>query len=51
MRFKKVPKRIVELNLNEVKLLRFALMQFRSKCLNAGKPTEDIDELIIRVSK
>lgn len=51
MRFKKTPKRIVELNPNEVKLLRFALMRFRNKCLNAGKPTEDIDDLIIRVSK
>ena len=51
MRFKKAPKRIVELNLNEVKLLRFSLIRFGNKCVYAGKPTVDIDDLIIRVSK
>ena len=47
MRFKKTPKRIVELNLEEVRLLRQALMQFRNKCINAGKPTEDIEALLL----
>ena len=51
MRFKKAPKRIVELNMAEVRLLRQALMQFRNKCLNAGKPTEDIEGLLIKVTK
>ena len=51
MRFKKVPKRIVELNREEARLLRHALMQFRNKCLNLGKPTEDIEGLLIKVTK
>ena len=49
MRFKKSPKRIVELSPAEARLLRYALMQFRNKVLNAGKPTEDIDALLIKV--
>lgn len=49
MRFKKAPKRIVELSPAETRLLRHALMQFRNKALHAGKPTEDIDELLVRV--
>jgi hypothetical protein len=51
MRFKKTPKRIVELNLEEVRLLRHVLMQFRNKCLYLGKPTEDIEGLLIKVTK
>ena len=49
MRFKKSQKRIVELCPAEARLLRYALMQFRNKVLHAGKPTEDIDELILKV--
>ena len=51
MRFKRAPKRILELNMDEVRLLRQALMQFRNKCLNLGKPTEDIEGLLIKVTK
>ena len=51
MRFKKAPKRIVELNQEEVRLLRHVLMQFRNKCLYLGKPTEDIEGLLIKVTK
>ena len=47
MRFKKSPKRIVELCPAEARLLRYALMQFRNKVLNAGKPTEDIESLLL----
>ena len=47
MRFKKAQKRIVELSMEEVRLLRQALMQFRNKCLHAGKPTEDIEALLL----
>ena len=47
MRFKKAPQRIVELNRDEVRLLRHALMQFRNKCINAHKPTEDIETLLL----
>ena len=51
MRFRKAPKRIVELSPAEVRLLRYALMQFRNKVLSAGKPTEDIDEMLIKVTR
>lgn len=47
MRFKKSKKRIVELSRAEARLLKHALMQFRNKCLNAGKPTEDIESLLL----
>lgn len=47
MRIKKSQKRIVELSPAEVRLLRYALMQFRNKVLNAGKPTEDIESLLL----
>ena len=47
MRFKKSPKRIIELSPAEARLLRYALMQFRNKVLNAGKPTEDIESLLL----
>lgn len=47
MRFKKSQKRIVELSPAEARLLRHALMQFRNKVLNAGKPTEDIESLLL----
>ena len=45
---KKAEKRIVELTSEEVRLLRYALMRFRNKCLQAGKPTEDIDGLLLK---
>ena len=47
MRFKKSQKRIVELSPAEARLSRHALMQFRNKVLNAGKPTEDIESLLL----
>ena len=47
MRFKKSQKRVVELSPAEARLLRYALMQFRNKVLNAGKPTEDIESLLL----
>ena len=47
MRFKKSQKRIVELSPAEARLLRYTLMQFRNKVLNAGKPTEDIESLLL----
>ena len=47
MRFKKSQKRVVEFSPAEARLLRYALMQFRNKVLNAGKPTEDIESLLL----
>lgn len=48
---KKEKRRVVELTAGEVRLLRTALMRFRNKCLRAGKPTEDIDDLLLMVMR
>ena len=51
MLHRKAEKRIVELSTDEARLLREALLAFRNKLLSAGKPTEDVNELIIKVMK
>ena len=48
---RKAEKRIVELTPDEVRLMREALLAFRNKLLSASKPTEDVNELIIKVMK
>lgn len=48
---RKAEKRIVELSPDEARLLRGALLAFRNKLLSAGKPTEDVNELIIKVMR
>ena len=48
---RKAEKRIVELSPDEARLLREALLAFRNKLLSAGKPAEDVNELIIKVMK
>ena len=48
---RKAEKRIVERAPDEARLLREALLAFRNKLLSAGKPTEDVNELIIKVMK
>ena len=48
---RKVEKRIVELSPDEARLLWEALLAFRNKLLSAGKPTEDVNELIIKAMK
>lgn len=48
---RKAKKRMVELSPDEARLLREALLAFRNKLLSAGKPTEDVNELIIKVMK
>ena len=48
---RKAEKRMVELSPNEARLMREALFAFRNKLLSAGKPTEDVNELIIKVMK
>ena len=48
---RKAEKRIVELSHDEVRLMREALLAFRNKLLSAGKPTEDVNELIIKVMR
>lgn len=51
MWFRKRQKRIVVLNTGEIRLLCTALMRFRNKVLSAGKPTEDIDDLLLQLMK
>ena len=48
---RKAEKRMVELSPDEVRLMREALLAFRNKLLSAGKPAEDVNELIIKVMK
>ena len=48
---RKAEKRMVELPPDEVWLMREALLAFRNKLLSAGKPTEDVNELIIKVMR
>ena len=48
---RKVETRMVELSPDEARLLRGALLAFRNKLLSAGKPTEDVNELIIKVMR
>lgn len=49
MWFRKSKKRIVELSPTEIRLLRTAMMRFRNKVLSAGKPTEDIEDLLLQL--
>ena len=51
MLHRKAEKRIVELSPEEKRLMRDALLSFRNKLIQQGKPTEDVDELIIKVMK
>ena len=48
---RKAEKRIAELSPDEARLMLEALLAFRSKLLSAGKPIEDVNELIIKVMK
>lgn len=49
MWLRKPKKHILELKPDEIRLLRTALMCFRNKVLSAGKPTEDIDEILLQL--
>lgn len=49
--WKKGQKVVVTLSPDEVRLMRTALLNFRNRVLKAGKPTEDINELILRIMK
>lgn len=43
--------RVLVLCANERRLLTTALLSFRNKLLAGGKPTEDVNELLIRLMK
>ena len=48
---RKPPKVIVKLTSEEVRLLLIALVSFRNKVAKEGKPTEDINDLILMVAQ
>ena len=43
--------RVLELCTNERRLLTSVMLAFRNKLLAGGKPTEDVNELLIRLMK
>ena len=49
--WKKEQKVVVALSPREVRLMMTALLTFRNKAVKTGKPTEDINELILRIMK
>jgi hypothetical protein len=49
--WKKEQKVVVALSPREVRLMMTALLNFRNKTVKVGKPTEDINELILRIMK
>lgn len=44
-------KRIVELNPEELRLAKYALLEFRNELVAQGKPTEDVNELLLKIMK
>ena len=47
----KKDKRIVELNPEELRPAKYALLGFRNKLVAQGKPTEDINALLLKIMK
>lgn len=43
--------RVLVLCADERRLLTMAMLSFRNKLLSSGKPTEDVNELLIRLVK
>ena len=43
--------RVLVLCAGEHRLLKMAMLSFRNKLLSSGKPTEDVNELLIRLMK
>ena len=48
---RKKDKRIVELNPEELRLAKHALLEFRNKLIAEGKPTEDVNALLLKIMK
>ncbi len=48
---RKKDKRIVELNPEELRLAKYALLVFRNKLVAQDKPTEDANELLLKIMK
>ena len=51
MLFAKKNMRYVTLNVSELRLAKYALIQFRNKLIAKGLPTEDVNALLIRFYK
>lgn len=43
--------RYVTMNTEEARLAKYALLWFRNRLIAEGKPTEDINELLIKLMK
>ena len=50
MFFRKRDKVVLTLTPQEARYARSILLRWRNKLLNAGKPTEDVEELILRLA-
>ena len=48
---RKKDKRIVELNPEELRLAKYVFLGFRNKLVAQGKPTEDINALLLKIMK
>ena len=48
---RKAEKRIVELSSEQLRLAKYALLEFRNKLIAQGKPTEDVNELLLKIMK
>lgn len=48
---RKNDKRIIELNPEELRLAKYALLGFRNKLVAQGKPTEYVNELLLKIMK
>ncbi len=48
-RRKQPPKRVLELNHEELVLLRSVMMYIRNKLIAEGKPIEDINDIILKL--
>lgn len=48
---RKKDKRIVALNPEELRPAKYALLGFRNKLVAQGKPTEDINALLLKIMK
>lgn len=48
---RKKDRRIVELNPEELRPAKYALLGFRNKLVAQGKPTEDVNALLLKIMK
>lgn len=51
MLFRKEKKCYVTLGDRELRMAKYALLQFHNKLLAEGKPTEDVNELLLKIWK